>query len=65
MAKTGKTQTYSEAIDALIAQSVYLPTETFQEIDEAIREFKQFSNSTREEFIKFAITETIGNMHTK
>jgi Arc/MetJ-type ribon-helix-helix transcriptional regulator len=66
MAKTGKPQTYNDAINALTAQSVIIPAELLAKIDAAINENKQLGYKTREQFIQDAIAallQTISDSH--
>jgi len=52
MAQTGKMQTYQDAIEAVLNQSVKLPSELLAEIENFIEENKQLGYTTREEFIR-------------
>jgi metal-responsive CopG/Arc/MetJ family transcriptional regulator len=54
MAQTGKMQTYQNAIEAMLNQSVILPTELLAEIEKFIEENKRLGFTTREEFIRDA-----------
>jgi hypothetical protein len=54
MAQTGKMQTYQDAIEAMLARSVILPTELLAGIDKFIEENKQLGFTTREEFMRDA-----------
>ena len=51
MAQTGKMQTYQDAIEAMLNQSVILPTELLSEIEKFIETNKHLGFTTREEFI--------------
>jgi len=62
MAKTGKIQTYNDAVDALISQSVFLPANLLEKIDEAIKANKQLGYATREEFIEAAVVVMLQNL---
>ncbi len=55
MAKTGKPQTYNDAIDALADQSVIIPTKLLEKIDAAINANKQLGCTTRDQFIEDAV----------
>jgi metal-responsive CopG/Arc/MetJ family transcriptional regulator len=54
MAQTGKMQTYQDAIEAMLNQSVKLPSELLAEIENFIEENKRLGYTTREEFIRDA-----------
>ncbi len=54
-AQTSKMQTYTDAVEALLKQSVVLPTELLTEIEAYIDRNKQLGYTTREEFIRDAI----------
>lgn len=54
MAQTGKMQTYQDAIEATLNQSVILPTELLAQIENFIEENKHLGFTTREEFIRDA-----------
>jgi len=54
MAKTGKMQTYHNAIEAMLNQSVILPPELLAEIENFIEENKHLGFTTREEFMRDA-----------
>jgi Arc/MetJ-type ribon-helix-helix transcriptional regulator len=54
-AQTMKMQTYTDAIESLLSQSVILPPELLNEIQGFIEENKQLGYTTREEFIRDAI----------
>jgi hypothetical protein len=55
MAQTGKPQTYQDALEALITQSVKLPEETLKEVENFVIENKHLGYTTKEEFIRQAI----------
>jgi hypothetical protein len=55
MAQTGKLQTYSDAIEALLNCSITLQPELLAEVERYINENKQQGYITREEFIAEAI----------
>ena len=55
MAQTSKMQTYQDAINALINESVILPQEVLIQIQNFIEENKHLGYTTREEFIRDAI----------
>jgi Arc/MetJ-type ribon-helix-helix transcriptional regulator len=54
MAQTSKMQTYQDAIEAMLNQSVILPPELLKEIEKFIEENKHLGYTTREEFIRDA-----------
>ena len=54
-AQTMKMQTYTDAIESLLSQSVILPPELLNEIQSFVEENKQLGYTTREEFIRDAI----------
>jgi len=54
MAQTSKMQTYQDAIEAMLNQSVILPPELLAEIENFIEENKHLGFTTREEFIRDA-----------
>jgi Arc/MetJ-type ribon-helix-helix transcriptional regulator len=55
MAQTSKMQTYQDAIEAMLNQSVKLPSELLAEIENFIETNKQLGFTTREEFIRDAV----------
>jgi hypothetical protein len=55
MADTGKTKTYSEAIETLLNKSVILSPKLLAEIESFIKDNLEFGYSTKEEFIQDAI----------
>ena len=54
MAQTSKMQTYQDAIEAMLNQSVILPPELLAQIQNFIEENKHLGFTTREEFIRDA-----------
>jgi hypothetical protein len=54
MVQTGKMQTYQDAIEAMLSQSVILPTDLFAEIEKLIEENKHRGGTTMEGFIRDA-----------
>jgi Arc/MetJ-type ribon-helix-helix transcriptional regulator len=54
-AQTMKMQTYTDAIESLLSQSVILPPELLAEIEGFIEENKRLGFTTREELIRDAI----------
>ncbi|MEJ5327094.1 MAG: ribbon-helix-helix domain-containing protein [Candidatus Bathyarchaeia archaeon] len=54
MAQTSKMQTYQDAIEAMLNQSVILPPELLAEIEKFIAENKRLGFTTREEFVRDA-----------
>ena len=55
MAETGKTKTYSDAIDALLSKSVILPAELLDHVVSYIKTNVQLGYTTEEEFVQDAI----------
>lgn len=55
MAQTSKMQTYQDAINALINESVILPQEVLEQIQGFVDENKSLGFTTKEEFIRDAI----------
>jgi len=53
-AQTMKMQTYQDAIQALLSQSVILPPELIAEVENFIEENKHLGYTTKEEFIRDA-----------
>jgi Arc/MetJ-type ribon-helix-helix transcriptional regulator len=54
-AQTMKMQTYTDAIESLLSQSVILPPELLNQIESFIEENRHFGFTTREEFIRDAV----------
>ncbi|MCW4008965.1 MAG: ribbon-helix-helix domain-containing protein [Candidatus Bathyarchaeota archaeon] len=59
-AQTMKMQTYTDAIESLLSQSVILPSELLNEIQGFVDANKQLGYSTKEEFIRDAIRFRLG-----
>jgi Arc/MetJ-type ribon-helix-helix transcriptional regulator len=55
MAQTGKMQTYQDAINAMLNQSVLLPPEMLTQIQNFVEENKHLGFTTKEEIIRDAI----------
>jgi Arc/MetJ-type ribon-helix-helix transcriptional regulator len=55
MAQTSKMQTYQDAINALINESIILPQELLTQIQNFVEENKHLGFTTREEFVRDAI----------
>ena len=55
MAQTSKMQTYQDAIEAMLNQSVILPPELLKEIDSFIETSRHLGFTTKEEFIRDAV----------
>ncbi|MEM1589423.1 MAG: ribbon-helix-helix domain-containing protein [Candidatus Bathyarchaeia archaeon] len=55
MAQTSKMQTYQDAIEAMLYQSVILPPELIGEVERFIQAHKGRGYTTKEEFIRQAI----------
>ncbi|MEM2841633.1 MAG: ribbon-helix-helix domain-containing protein [Candidatus Bathyarchaeia archaeon] len=58
-AQTKKMQTYQDAIESLLSQSVVLPEEMLEEVERFLEENRHLGFSTREEFIRHAIRYTL------
>jgi len=54
-AQTSRLQTYQDAIEAMLNQSVILPPELLREVEEFIEKNKHKGYTRREEFIRQAI----------
>jgi len=54
-AQTMKMQTYTDAIESLISQSVTLPSEFLAQVESFIDENRHLGYTTREEFIRDAV----------
>ncbi|MEM2202698.1 MAG: ribbon-helix-helix domain-containing protein [Nitrososphaerota archaeon] len=54
-AQTSRLQTYQDAIEAMLNQSVILPPELLKEVEEFIEKHKHKGYTRREEFIRQAI----------
>jgi len=54
MARTGKMQTYQDAVGAMLSQSVILPPELLAEIEGFMEKNKHLGYTAREEFIRDA-----------
>jgi predicted DNA-binding protein (UPF0278 family) len=55
MAQTRKMQTYQDAIEAMLSQSVILPPELLREVESFIEKNKRLGYTTKEEFVRDAI----------
>ena len=55
MAQTGKMQTYQDAIEALLEESVILPAKLLMQIQSFMEENRHLGYTTKEEFIRDAI----------
>jgi hypothetical protein len=58
-AQTMKMQTYTDAIESLLSQSVQLPAELLIEVETFIKENKHLGFTTREELIRDAIRQRL------
>jgi len=65
MAQTRKAQTFSDVIEALVSRSVLLPPELLRHMEEFIEANKQLGYTTREEFIREAVNETLSKLSGK
>jgi phage host-nuclease inhibitor protein Gam len=54
-AQTMKMQTYTDAVESLLSQSVILPSEVLAQIENFIDENRHLGFTTREEFIRDAV----------
>jgi Arc/MetJ-type ribon-helix-helix transcriptional regulator len=54
-AQTMKMQTYTDAIENLLSQSVILPSELLAQVESFIKENRHLGFTTREEFIRDAV----------
>jgi len=59
MAQTSKMQTYQDAINALIKESVMLPPELIAQTESFIEENRQMGFTTKEEFVRDAIRRSL------
>ena len=60
-----KMQTYQDALEALLNQSVILPPELLRRVDEFIEGNKQLGYITRMEFIREAVNESLSRLSGK
>jgi len=65
MAQSGKAQTFSDVIEALVSRAVLLSPELVRHVEEFIESNKQLGYTTREEFIREAITEALRRLSGK
>jgi metal-responsive CopG/Arc/MetJ family transcriptional regulator len=56
MAKTEKSQTYRDVIDALTTHSITLPAKLLEKMDAAINDNRKLGYATREKFVEDAVT---------
>jgi hypothetical protein len=54
VAQTAKMQTYQDAIEAMLSQSIILPPDLLKEVEDFIEENKQLGFTTRDEFMRDA-----------
>ena len=54
VAQTAKMQTYQDAIEAMLSQSVILPQDLLIQIDDFIEKNKQLGFTTKEDFLRDA-----------
>ena len=59
MAQTSKMQTYQDAVNALIKESVMLPPELIAQTENFIEENRQMGFTTKEEFVRDAIRRSL------
>ena len=59
MAQTSKMQTYQDAINALIKESVMLPPELIAQTENFVEENRQMGFTTKEEFVRDAIRRSL------
>jgi hypothetical protein len=62
MAETGKTKTYSDAIEALLSRCVMLSPEFLNEVESFIKENVHLGYATKEEFIQYAIRFSLASL---
>jgi len=55
VAQTGKMQTYEDAIEAMLSESIILPPEMLAKIENFLKENRHLGYTTREDFIRDAI----------
>jgi metal-responsive CopG/Arc/MetJ family transcriptional regulator len=55
MAQTSRMQTYQDAIEAMLYQSVIMPPELLNEVERFIQTYKGRGYTTKEEFIRQAV----------
>lgn len=54
-AQTMKMQTYTDAIESLLSQSLILPSEVLAQVESFIEENRHFGYTTKEEFVRDAV----------
>ena len=54
VAQTAKMQTYQDAIEAMLSQSIILPPDLLKEVEDFMEENKQLGFTTRDEFMRDA-----------
>jgi len=62
MAQTGKPQTFGDVVEALVSRAVLLSPELVKGVEDFIEANKQLGYTTREEFIREAVNETLRNL---
>lgn len=65
MAQTRKSQTFSDVIEALVSRAVLLSPELVRHVEEFIESNKQLGYTTREEFIREAVTQALRRLSGK
>ena len=55
MAESGKTKTYSDAVEAMISKSVIFPPDLLKEVESFVKENLELGYATKEDFIQEAI----------
>jgi len=63
MAQSGKAQTFSDVVDALVSRALLLSPELVTRVEEFLEANKQLGYTTREEFIREAVTERLESIH--
>jgi metal-responsive CopG/Arc/MetJ family transcriptional regulator len=63
-AQTNKMQTYQDAINALLEQSIMLPSEVIAEAENFIEENKHLGYTTKEDFVRDAIRRRLEELKT-
>ena len=65
IAQSGKAKTFSDVIEALVSRSVLLPPEVVRHVEEFVEANKQLGYTTREEFVREAVTEALRRLSGK
>lgn len=62
VAQTSKMQTYQDAIEAMLSQSVIMPPELLSEVESFIEKNKRLGYTTREEFVRDSIRSKLDTL---